>query len=324
MQRYDSTLLTGHLLGLADSSEQGFALFDESDTLRYANPAFRRALGLHDGEFPTWFELMRLGYARDRGTRVEADDFETWVASARSRRGKVPYRVIETNLHDDTKRDGERWVLTTETTHRDGWMLCVVTDVTALHADGRSVRQARDKALLTAMVDELTQLGNRRYIMKHLQDLLQSRAADAAPLAVALLDLDHFKSINDRFGHDVGDSVLCHFASVLKSGIRRDDLAGRYGGEEFAMILPGADRAGVAGVIARVLQEARNAKPVPDLPQLRYTCSVGIAFSRAGDDPRTLLHRADRALYQAKAEGRDQYRLAEDSLCDGLELLREA
>lgn len=287
--------LAPHLFALMDASEQGFALFDANDQLQYANPCFRQWLGLHADEFPSWPDLMRLGHARGIGTNVEAEDFETWLASARSRRGKLPFRLLETD-----SRQG-RWIMTAETTVPGGGMLCVLTDITDLSTEQRQLRMQRDHARRAALTDELTGLSNRR----HLTTALRELAAREAGLAVVMLDLDHFKRVNDQHGHAVGDAVLCHFARLLQQHAQRDDLAGRLGGEEFMLVMRRTDRAGAVARIQALLHAVRTSLPVPGLPQLRMTASAGLVFSACGESIGRLLARADQLLYAAKADGRD-------------------
>jgi diguanylate cyclase (GGDEF)-like protein len=287
--------LAPQLLALMDSSQQGFALFDQGDRLTYANARFRTWLGLQPDEFPTWVDLMRMGHARRRGTRVDSDDFETWLASARSRRGKLPFRLVESDLQE------RRWLLTAETTLPDGGMLCVLTDITDLSTDQRQLRQQRDKARKAALTDELTGLSNRRHLMERLHALL---AQEPQGLAVALLDLDHFKRVNDTHGHDSGDIVLRRFARVLQQFTRRDDVSGRLGGEEFLLIMRGLPRLPAAQRV-RALLDAVRTEAFPDLPMLQCTASAGLVFSQHGESPGALLLRADKLLYAAKADGRD-------------------
>ena len=190
-------------MALMEASQQGYALFDGSDSLRFANRAFRVALGIGPQDFPSWVELMRAGFRNATGTTIETSDFELWLRSAKTRRGKLPFRTIETSLKDG------RWTLTTETTLPGGWMLCVVTDVSELGVELRDLRQERDRALKSALSDELTGLGNRRYAMDTLNHLLGPNKAQA--LAVIIMDIDHFKSVNDRFGHAYGDMGAARF-----------------------------------------------------------------------------------------------------------------
>lgn len=293
-----------NLLALIQVSKQGYALFDEADMLRYANPTFRETLGLAMDEFPSWVDLMRKGHQQGTGTFVQANEFESWLASARSRRGKLPYRTIETDLTDG------RWVLTTETTQPDGWMLCVVTDITALTTDWRTLRQERDHALKAAMTDELTGLSNRRYLMTRLNQLLGPEKAIV--IAAVLLDIDQFKRVNDTFGHDAGDMVIRHFGFQLQAHIRRNDLAARIGGEEFLLALPGVTIENVQRTLERLFDAVRTSSPLVDVQSFRYTCSAGVALAKPGETAESLLRRADVMLYRAKNEGRDRY-IVDDS-----------
>jgi diguanylate cyclase (GGDEF)-like protein len=122
-------------------------------------------------------------------------------------------------------------------------------------------------------------------------------------LTVILLDVDRFKSVNDRFGHDVGDDVLRALARVLQQGARLTDVIGRWGGEEFMVVCTGT-KAGEAALLAERLAQALRSTHVDVVGTV--TASFGVAQARAGEMPRQLVERADRALYQAKHEGRDR------------------
>jgi diguanylate cyclase (GGDEF)-like protein len=287
------------LLTLIQASRQGYALFDEADRLRYANPMFRETFGLATNESPSWVDLMRKNHQQGTGTHIEATEFESWLASARSRRGKLPYRTIETDLNDG------RWVLTTETTQPDGWMLCVVTDITALTTDWRTLRQERDRAVKSAMTDDLTGLSNRRYLMTHLNQMLGPEKKTV--VAVVILDIDNFKRVNDTFGHDVGDMVLIHFGFQLQAHVRRNDLAGRIGGEEFLLALRGMTIENVQRTLERLFSAVRTSSPLSNVQSFRYTCSAGVALAKSGETTEDLLRRADTMLYRAKNEGRNRY-----------------
>ncbi|TYO62773.1 GGDEF domain-containing protein [Bradyrhizobium hipponense] len=157
-----------------------------------------------------------------------------------------------------------------------------------------------------AELDELTGSYNRRCIMRHLDAEIEISRQAAAPCAIALIDLDWFKRINDAHGHPVGDEVLRTFAITIFANIRPADRFGRYGGEEFLLLLPG-----MAGDVAsRMLDRLRGI--VADLdwsafsPGMRVTISAGVVTLRDNDTADTFLARADRALYSAKAQGRNR------------------
>jgi diguanylate cyclase (GGDEF)-like protein len=282
------------------------AWFDPRDILIYANVAFRRAYGLDADERMSWSDLMRRCHALQIGARIETDDFEAWLLSAKSRRGKTPCRSFEADLQDG------RWVLMTEETLGDGSMLCQAVDVTRLRADERQLRVDRDLAQRAALTDPLTGLGNRRHVFERLEAALAHARARGEPLSVALFDLDRFKTINDRFGHQIGDATLRDFACRAGAAVRRGDLFGRLGGEEFLLVQPGADLDGATAAAAWILARARAKREARDGAPA-YTVSAGVASLRAQDDAQSLYARADAALYRAKQGGRDRV-ATEDAL----------
>jgi diguanylate cyclase (GGDEF)-like protein len=156
-----------------------------------------------------------------------------------------------------------------------------------------------------ALVDMLTGLPNRRQCEDKLAGELLRAQRFGGSVAFALADLDSFKAINDRFGHPVGDSVLAEFARTLRDCVREVDLPARWGGEEFAILLPGTDALGAVAVAERVRRSLRELRPTPD-PHDEVTASFGVAQLAEGESGDELLRRADIALYRAKSEGRDK------------------
>jgi two-component system cell cycle response regulator len=160
-----------------------------------------------------------------------------------------------------------------------------------------------------AITDGLTGLFNRRYMETHLGTLVEQAAQRGKPLAALILDIDHFKSINDTHGHDGGDDVLREFALRVRKSIRNIDLACRYGGEEFVIIMPETDMA-VAAIVAERLRRRIAGEPFPiqqGAQLLNVTLSIGLAaLAGTQDTAATLLKRADQALYRAKRDGRNR------------------
>ena len=155
--------------------------------------------------------------------------------------------------------------------------------------------------------DTLTQLLNRRAFTVRLQAERARQRRSPGPMALLVVDLDRFKSVNDRFGHAAGDTVLVAAAALLRRHARDVDTVARMGGEEFALLLPGTDRDGACRVAERMLAAFRALAVEVDGVVIRVSASIGIAVStHAGEDDPLLFQQADRALYQAKAGGRDR------------------
>lgn len=163
-----------------------------------------------------------------------------------------------------------------------------------------------------AALDALTGLNNRRWLDEMVPRQLRRSRFQKQPLSLVMLDVDHFKRFNDEHGHQAGDFVLFAVAQVLRSRLRPTDLVGRYGGEEFTILLPGTDRAGALVAAERVRRAlAETELELPDgrkLPQV--TVSLGVAEATADIETPELFERADRALYRAKAAGRNRVELA--------------
>ena len=155
------------------------------------------------------------------------------------------------------------------------------------------------------MFDELTKLRNRRAVLLELETLVANARRHDHPLSALMIDVDHFKDINDTYGHRAGDAVLREVAKRIGQRLRGADVAGRLGGDELLVLLPETDGVGAA-VVASSIRDAVAARPVrtPAGP-IRATVSVG-AGAWDGEAADLLLERADQALYAAKAGGRDR------------------
>jgi diguanylate cyclase (GGDEF)-like protein len=154
-----------------------------------------------------------------------------------------------------------------------------------------------------ARTDPLTGLLNRRGFDEHAAREFAHVGRDGLPIALATLDIDHFKQVNDEWGHMVGDRVLANLARILANESRGIDVAARLGGEEFAVLMPGGDAAGAQAFVERVRLRL-GAEACPDLPPVRV--SAGVVATSEPLDVQVMLERVDRALYAAKRGGRDQ------------------
>jgi two-component system cell cycle response regulator len=171
------------------------------------------------------------------------------------------------------------------------------------------LRDNVQQSMELAVTDPLTGLYNRRYMESHADSLVERAAARGKPLSVLIIDIDHFKAINDTYGHDAGDDVLREFSDRLRSCIRGIDLACRHGGEEFVVVMPDTDL-GVANKVAERIRRRIAGEPFPierGTRSVEVTISVGLA-GRVGpqDNAAQIMKRADAALYLAKRDGRNR------------------
>jgi diguanylate cyclase (GGDEF)-like protein len=176
----------------------------------------------------------------------------------------------------------------------------------ALYKRGKELKAAYERIEELAQLDELTGALNRRFVMKELDDELLRALRSSQPCSVALIDLDWFKKINDTFGHPAGDEALRTFAITIFANIRGIDKFGRYGGEEFLLVLPETPQTTAIRTLDRLRDIVAGLDWAAISPNMTVTMSAGLTSIRANDTTDTILNRADRALYQAKESGRNR------------------
>lgn len=188
-------------------------------------------------------------------------------------------------------------------------VLMIVAYLGSVIAGMRSTLKKQNQKLeILASRDALTQLPNRRALMDQLVQesaRMERRSAEQNELCISMLDIDHFKRINDTWGHDAGDAVLMQVSQVLEQALRQGDFVGRFGGEEFVILLPESTLAAAMQVAERV-QTRISELTFPELPDgTRITVSQGICTHKPGDKIEVTLKHADEALYRAKGQGRN-------------------
>ena len=192
---------------------------------------------------------------------------------------------------------GRRWhlLVATPLAGRPGWGVVAHVDVTS-HHDVRDILDAR------AHLDALTGLPNRRAMGERLANAVNRARRDGTPVSVLFLDLNGFKAVNDGFGHDVGDEVLTAVGRRLAGTIRADDALGRWGGDEFVVVLDGGEEA-VRSLSARLHAAMAQPVAVAGSRSVEVRLSVGATEAHAGDTPEDVVARADRAMFRAKRSG---------------------
>lgn len=167
-----------------------------------------------------------------------------------------------------------------------------------------------------AQIDGLTGLWNRAHFDRRLAAELSEKVRRSTPIGLVMCDLDHFKRLNDSFGHPAGDAVLEAFAKIITQEIRQNDIACRYGGEEFALILPRTEVNEAVGVCERI-RKALSARTFRKYPEIQATASFGVAgvSTDGSDDPSSWIEAADQALYSAKSGGRNRVHIYSPEGC---------
>ena len=174
-----------------------------------------------------------------------------------------------------------------------------------------SLKHVNQQLWELSTVDPLTKLYNRRFFMQALEGEFKRSKRYQVALSFVMVDIDHFKKLNDTYGHQVGDEVLQQVGRIIRESVRTTDTPGRYGGEEFCVLLPHTDPEGGVQLAARLHEAIRSATIRTQSGDLRITVSVGVSCTAGGEvkSPEELIHIADEALYVAKREGRDRVTL---------------
>jgi diguanylate cyclase (GGDEF)-like protein len=221
-------------------------------------------------------------------------------------------RVIDLESQNGTFVDGER---VRDCLLKDGAKIRIGQKTVLKFAQYDAIEEAAQRHLLEAALrDSLTHAFNRRYFLERMGAEIRFADRHNQPLAMLLLDIDHFKQINDRFGHPVGDQVLCSFAELLTRTLRAEDVLARYGGEEFAVLARGIAAPNALLLAERLRKRVSALEFAPKGPSLGLTVSIGVASFPDGPTPcrsaqeavDRLIARADAALYRAKNSGRNR------------------
>lgn len=292
------------LLRAVDSMSDGFVLFDANDRIILCNQVYASMLegfgGSHfDAKTMVGMHVETIIRQQvERGQPIPAEyggDVDRWVAD------RVALHRKADGVPHIQQLSGGRWVQSIRHRMPDGCMVVLRSDITHFKERERA-------AELLAQHDALTGLPNRRVLKDRVLQAVARARRSGEMVAILLIDLDEFKPVNDRHGHDAGDEVLRLTATRLKACLRITDTVARYGGDEFVVIAEcSAATVDVNAVAAKIAEAVARpiAPPGPGVPDIHISCSIGISqYPRDGDDPDTLLRLADAAMYEAKATGR--------------------
>ncbi len=295
------------LAEFADASRDGYAIFSAEDTLLCANTAFMAVFFRPEAELigQTFAELMRTAFHTQKGPRIDADNIDTWLSRVQQLRRSRDFRLFEVDLVDG------RWFLFSEQLLPGGEILLQTKDITKQKIVEQHLNEHARRLTDLALTDELTQIANRRSFVASVQAEITRCSRQQCAMAFVLLDIDHFKNVNDSYGHQAGDEVLRQVARLVKNTLREYDTFGRIGGEEFGIFLAQTDRNTAVEVAERLRQQIADEKLRVEGRELHITLSAGIALARGKTSFEQLYADADAALYQAKHSGRNKVVVAE-------------
>ena len=292
------------MLTAIEKTADGFGLFDTEDRLLFCNSAFAALFDytLNQAQGKRFDELIRHVHQTRKGLNVETHDVEAWLVQAKHNRRSSQYRSFEV---DDCEG---RWFLLTEQQIHDGYLFIFFTEVTQQKHTEKQLHQLSSELKALAETDSLTGLSNRRHFLQQANNELSRNQRLHRTMALLVLDVDHFKEINDRFGHQIGDQALQAIAQSIQRIMRPYDVFGRIGGEEFAVLLPEASCQQTLEIAERLRSEVESIDGDQLGIGLRLTLSIGVTCSPTPTLDTSLdqlMAKADRALYGAKAAGRN-------------------
>ena len=269
-------------------------------------------------------EQWGMSFADLRGTDASQffppEQMEQFLATDQSIfEGRKPVEFEETFWNATKKADRIGYTFKLPMYDASGnpqYLVCVTIDITERKLAQAALLASEEKLQVLASTDPLTELPNRRQFIARLEEeFARVRRLSNQRCSIMMLDLDHFKRINDTYGHAMGDAVLQHFAQLTHKAFRSIDMTARVGGEEFAVILPGSDLATARKSAERLRDIVAKTPLVQDGKTIPVTVSIGVATIIPSDSEadQTLI-RADEALYRAKENGRNQVEMATDEL----------
>jgi diguanylate cyclase (GGDEF)-like protein/PAS domain S-box-containing protein len=228
------------------------------------------------------------------------------AAALEGRRALIAGEIDRHHMEIRTQRPDGSWIwcsltrsLVRDADGQPKYSLSQVTDIT-------EAKLAHERIERFAFTDPLTGLANRRAFLERLDAAVERCASIGASVALAFIDLDHFKTVNDRLGHDAGDELLIAVANGLTSVVRSTDVVARLGGDEFALIITNIEQAPMHALAERIGAEMHFPRALPDGGVVTVTASIGLAWALGDETVDEFLRRADAAMYRAKHLGRDQ------------------
>lgn len=281
---------------------EGFAFYDADDRLAVVNSKMAKTYPLISDLFvpgTTFEEVLRIGI--ERGQFTEAKGREEEFLQEILDYHRDPKGAVEYDLPDG------RYIRVEEKRVPSGGVVGIRTDITELKQAEEALRRNEERLERLATTDPLTGANNRRSFFEQGEKELHRARRHKRPLSLMMVDIDHFKRVNDTHGHAIGDEVLKRLVSKCNDTLRTQDILGRFGGEEFAAVLPEVGLASATKAAERLRRALEDLEVETSEGTLKFTVSIGVSECRYDDESlETALARADKALYSAKESGRNR------------------
>ncbi|WP_416147274.1 diguanylate cyclase domain-containing protein [Salipaludibacillus sp. HK11] len=288
---------------LYESIDMTIFSYDNLTNYFYASKGVKQILGYSNKEFYDDPKLWKKIIHQDDVTIFEKNQQQLYSGIGI----EMKHRII-------TKNNEIRWVQIKATPIQDS--LGNVTKINGILLDISVEKKLEEKLKQLAYFDNLTELPNRASLQKHLKKVLARAKRHQYKVTIAFIDLDGFKKVNDKFGHESGDLLLQEVANRLNDIVREEDLIARIGGDEFIIVFEETEKVEVEGVCNRILREISSTFMIND-HKLNISPSIGISmFPTDGDDSDTLIKNADRAMYFAKSKGKNNFQYYHPDLID--------
>lgn len=279
-----------------------FGVFNADDQLIYCNESLAGIFGqplanLHQQSFS---DIIKYSYLYNKGLIIDTDNIVDWLIYANQKRRQQQFRNFEIDIQDG------RWFLATEQLMPDGHIFFYATDITDKKATEKQLKIASQELFKQATTDALTNIHNRRYFIELAKIEIQRSKRTNSQHSLLMIDLDNFKALNDKYGHQGGDIALQHSANIIKNILRPYDISGRIGGEEFAVLLPNTSVEIAIEIGERIRQKIESSSINFFTHEISLTASIGVANSLHVEPAlEKLMSHADKNLYRAKDTGRN-------------------
>ncbi|MET1255002.1 GGDEF domain-containing protein [Aliikangiella maris] len=289
-------------------SNDGYAIYDENDMMIYCNHNYAQLLfdcSPIDVQTKTFAQSIRLAHTQNQGIKINCKNVEQWILMAQNKRWQKQYRSFEIDLLDG------RWLRMSEQVIGGKFLYAHITEITQNKELENELRKTKDKLFEKAYHDELTGIPNRRAFIERMNKEMNKSLRNDSPLIFFLFDIDHFKVINDKYGHLAGDSVLQSMCSLVLLQLRDYDFVARIGGEEFAIVFTDGSQQNILATIERIRILIEEAYFQYEDEVIQCTASFGGTTLHKEDKLETLMSRADINLYSAKQQGRNRIEFSE-------------